>query len=156
MTIDEIFKSHARALKGVEPGNPEHIDQLEQFLGRPLPRELRAYLQLAGGNPGNLCFAQTHKVIRPSLSDILEGNRPRKHGRAKRGKDPATVIYFGDESGCEDCGPACLILSAPPYLTELAIDPDDPPVGGYDYEKLTLLQPRFTDYVLSAIPLKKK
>ena len=150
--IEDIFRDHQRRLRGVEPGAPERIDELEKLIGRPLPRELRAYLRLAGGNPGNLNFVQTHKTIRPTLSDTLNAHRPRRHGSRRKKEKPATEILFGDGSGCQDCGAAWLILEPPEELPTLEIDPDDPPVGGYDYDELQLLAPRFTEYVLRAMP----
>jgi hypothetical protein len=150
--IEQIFNDHRRRLQGVEPGLPERIDELEKLIGRPLPRELRSYLRLAGGDPGNLRFVQTHKTIRPTLLGILDAHRPRRHGSRRKKKAPTTEILFGDGAGCQDCGAAWLVLEPPEELPKLKIDPDDPAVCGYDYDELKLLAPRFTEYVLSAMP----
>jgi hypothetical protein len=150
--IEEIFRDHQRHLRGVEPGAPDRIDELEKLVGRTLPGALRAYLRLAGGNPGNLTFVQTHKTIRPTLSEALSVHRPRRHGSRRKKKEPTREIFFGDGIGCQDCGAAWLILEPPEELPKLAIDPDDPPVCGYDYDELQVLAPRFTEYVLRAMP----
>ena len=152
MIVEELFKAYERRLRGVEPGAVEKIDELEKLTGRPLPRELRAYLRLAGGNAGNLTFVQTHKNIRPTLADAIQAHRPRRHGSRKKMEMPSSKVFFGDGDGCQDCGAAYLLLSAPADLPKLEIDPDDPPVGGYDYEELRLLSPRFSDYVRGAMP----
>ena len=150
--IEDIFRDHQRRLQGVEPGDPDRIDELEKLVGRALPRELRAYLRLAGGNPGNLTFVQTHKTIRPTLAEALNVHRPRRHGSRRKKETPTKEIFFGDGSGCQDCGAAWLILEPPEELPKLAIDPDDPPVCGYDYDDLQVLARRFSEYVLGAMP----
>jgi len=150
--VEEILRSAERRLRGVEPGTAEQIDELEKLVGRPLPRELRAYLRLAGGSPGNLTFQQTHKAIRPTLSDAIANHRPMRHGRRKNRKKPASTIFFGDgDGGCQDCGAAFLVLDSE-ELPRVEIDPEDPPVAGFDYDELVLLEPRFSDYVRRALP----
>lgn len=153
-SVEEIFREGGRRLRGVEAGDPGSIDRLESLLGRPLPRELRAYLRLAGGDPGNLRFVQTHKIIRPTLREALDRHTPRRHGRRENPEKPASKIHFGDGEGCQDCGPAVLIVARPRELPDLEIDPEDPPVAGYDYDELVILNPRFTGYVLAAMPAK--
>jgi len=64
---------------------------------------------------------------------------------------PASKIFFGDGDGCQDCGAAYVILS-PELLPRVEIDPDDPPVGGVDYDELQLREARFSDYVRRAMP----
>ena len=150
--IEKIFRDNQRHLRGVVPGLPVQIDELEKLIGRPLPRELRAYFRLAGGSPGNLRFVQTHKTIRPTLRDTLEAHRPRRHGSRRNKKVPVTEILFGDGVGCQDCGAAWLVLEPPGELPKLKIDPDDPAVCGYDYDELKLLAPQLTEYVLNAMP----
>jgi len=150
--IEEIFRDHQRRLQGVEPGDPGLIDELEKLVGRALPRELRAYYRLAGGSPGNLTFVQTHKTIRPTLSEALNAHRPRRHGARRKKETPPTKIFFGDGSGCQDCGAAWLMVEPPEELPTLEIDADDPPVCGSDYDDLVQLAPRFTEYVLRAMP----
>ena len=149
--VEEILRSAERRLRGVEPGPAEQIDELEKLVGRPLPRELRAYLRVAGGNPGNLTFVQTHKTIRPTLSDALSAHRPMRRGARKKKQRPASSIFFGDGEGCQDCGAAVLVLSSD-ALPKVGIDPDDPPVAGYDYDELQLLAPRLSDYIRRAVP----
>ena len=152
--VEELFKTQGRRLRGVEPGDPKQIDELERLIGRALPGEVRAYLRLAGGNPGNLTFIQTHKAIRPLLSEALAAHRPRRHGSRKKPEHPASKLFFGDASGCQDCGPAYLLLCPQPELPGVEIDSDDPPVAGYDYDELKLLEARFSDYVRRAMPGK--
>jgi len=149
--VEEILRSAERRLKGVEPGAAEKIDELEKLVGRPLPRELRAYLRLAGGNPGNLTFVQSHKTIRPALADAIAAHRPKRHGSRKKLETPASKIFFGDGDGCQDCGAAVLVLSSD-ALPKVEIDPEDPPVAGYDYDELQLLAPRLSEYVRRAVP----
>lgn len=149
--VEEILRSAERRLRGLEPGDPGKIDELERLVGRPLPRELRAYLRLAGGNPGNLTFVQTHKTVVPTLADAIAAHRPTRHGRRKKTKLPASSIFFGDGDGCQDCGPAMLVLSAE-ALPKVEIDPEDPPVAGFDDDERVLLEPRFSDYLRRAIP----
>jgi len=149
--VEEILRSAERRLRGVEPGTAEKLDELEKLVGRPLLRELRAYLRLAGGSPGNLTFVQSHKTIRPTLSDAIAAHRPRRHGSRSKLEKPASKIFFGDGQGCQDCGAAYLILTGE-ALPKVEIDPDDPPVAGTDYDELVLLAPRFSEYVRRAIP----
>ena len=150
--VEEMFRAHARHLRGVEPAAPGSIAELEKLIGRALPSELAAYHRLAGGNPGNLAFVQTHKTIRPTVSDALAAHRPRRHGSRKKQEKPVSKIFFGDGDGCQDCGAAYVLLAAPDELRGLEIDPEDPPVGGYDYDELRLLAPRFSEYVRGALP----
>lgn len=149
--VEEILRSAERRLRGVEPGAAEQIDELEKLIGRPLPRELRAYLRLAGAHPGNLTYSQTHKTILPTLADAIAAHRPKRHGARKKLERPASKIFFGDGPGCQDCGPAYLILAAD-QLPKVNMDPEDPPVAGFDGAELVLLDGRFSDYVRRAIP----
>lgn len=148
-TVAEIFRAHARRISGIEPGEPEQILELERIIGRPLPREYRSFLLLAGNNAGSLRFLQQHKQVFPSLADALKNNRSPRRGRRKE-KD--ATIYFADGPGCQDCGPAFLVLSPIESWKDSPIDPENPPVGGRDYDDLVLLAETFSAYVRSAIP----
>jgi hypothetical protein len=110
--VTELFARNARRIRDIEPAMPEEVRELEQLLGRRLPREYRAYLFLAGRKSGNLKFVQTHKIIQPAMDATLDAHRPRKHGRRKR--MARGLIFFGDGGTCQDCGPAYLALEAPP------------------------------------------
>lgn len=150
VTIEELFSQQARRIRGIEGATAEEIEELERLVGRRLPRELRAYLERAGREPGNLRFVQTHKVLRPSIAEMIRYHRPARSGRRKSGVRGR--IFFGDGAGCQDCGPAFLALEAPEELGPLVVDPEDPPVIGYDDEDPLLLAPSFTEFVRSAIP----
>lgn len=153
MSIDEIFEQSRRRIQGAVPATPEEVGELERLVGRPLPRQYRAWLLRAGRDAGNLTFVQTHKIVRPSIEAAIAAHRPRRAGRRRR--LPSGLLFFADGGTCQDCGPAFLVLEPLPGLPGLAIDPDDPPVTGFDYEEPVLLSPRLSEYVQRAVPARR-